>query len=275
MAWKKPKWVSNVQKGAQNVANAVVPNKPPVLQQIQNVAQKAANAVGDVVRPAAQTVAKEVGSIVNPVVGEIALRGKQLAKDPTINKIGDAIAGEAALIAAPYKDRGPKDKMATQYNTGLQDDGSTAAMDKFKSEFAMNSAGKLNEIRNTANGAQASMANKRIDQRFEQDIGAGRVQPAVKLPWEMASGGSAVNAIPVPAPDVADELPAGGLGNQGKNTIGIPTDVPKADTNYDRFQQPVSTSTVSTLTGEETEEETQRKARVAMLARLKKRLKQR
>jgi len=270
MAWKKPKWVSNVQKGAQNVAKAIVPNKPPVLQQIQNVAQKAANAVGDVVRPAAQTVAKEVGSIVNPVVGEIALRGKQLAKDPTINKIGDAIAGEVSNLANPYKDRAPRDKMATQYNTGLQDDGSTAAMDKFKSEFAMNSAGKLNEIRNTANGAQASMANKRIDQRFEQDIGAGRVQPAVKLPWEMASGGSAIMALPTIDPNVDYNQTVSRPAQQTVTKPPTPVDI-EADTNYRRFQQP--TQTVSRLTGDD--EAQQRQARLAMLARLKKRLKRR
>jgi hypothetical protein len=199
MRWKKPKWVSKVQKGAQNVAKAVVPtSKPPILQQIQNVAQKAADtvghaakkagdAVGDAVRPAAQTVAKEVGHVVNPIAGEIALRGKQLAENPTLNKIGDAIAGEAATWTNVYKDRQPKNKMDTQYKTGLEDDGSTAATDRFRAERKLEAELSRGRLSKTAEAAQAGQANSRIDKKFEQDIQQGKVQPITRFPWE--SGG--------------------------------------------------------------------------------------
>ena len=136
MRWKKPKWVQNVQKAADNVVKpittaapvkavqkaaekvvqAVTPPpmpKPPVLERIQTVAQKAADNVGqglkdaakdtgtavqkaadkvaDVVRPAAQTVAKEVGYAVNPVLGEIKYRVDNAGKNETIQRIGDKL----------------------------------------------------------------------------------------------------------------------------------------------------------------------------------------
>lgn len=49
MGWKKPRWVQKVQKAASNVVK--IENKPPVLQKIQAVAQKAADATGDFFRP--------------------------------------------------------------------------------------------------------------------------------------------------------------------------------------------------------------------------------
>jgi hypothetical protein len=78
----------------------------------------------------------------------------------------------------------------------------------------------------------------------------------------MASGGSAIMALPTIDPN-ADY-------NEVVARPAKPVDV-KTDTNYDRFQQPAQT--VSRLTGDKEEEETQ--ARLAMLARLKKRLKRR
>lgn len=86
MAWKKPKWV---QKAQTAVAKALPP-PPPAPKVIQNI-QRAADKVGDVIRPAAQSVAKEVGHIVNPIAGEVALRAKQIANDPNVKKAGDAI----------------------------------------------------------------------------------------------------------------------------------------------------------------------------------------
>jgi hypothetical protein len=110
--------VKAVQKAAEKVVQAVTPPpmpKPPVLQKIQTVAQKAADnvgqglkdaakdtgaalqkagdAVGDVVRPAAQSIAKEAGYVVNPILGEIKYRADNAGKNETIQRIGDKLKG--------------------------------------------------------------------------------------------------------------------------------------------------------------------------------------
>lgn len=115
MAWKKPKWVQNIQKAADNVVKPVTTAAPiKAIQQAaaaaakpaQQAVQKAADKVGDVVRPAAQNVAKEVGYVVNPIAGEVAMRAKQIANDPNVKKAGDAIVDKVInpiTTSAPVK----------------------------------------------------------------------------------------------------------------------------------------------------------------------------
>jgi hypothetical protein len=95
----KPKVVQQVQKAAQKTADKVGQGAKDVAKQTGQAVTKAADKVGDVVRPAAQSVAKEVGHMVNPAIGEVALRGKQIAKasTPVLKRIGDKLgdAGRA------------------------------------------------------------------------------------------------------------------------------------------------------------------------------------
>jgi len=89
----KPKVVQQVQKAAQKTADKVGQGAKNVAKQTGQAVTKAADKVGDVVRPAAQSVAKEVGHMVNPAIGEVALRGKQIAKasTPVLRRIGDKL----------------------------------------------------------------------------------------------------------------------------------------------------------------------------------------
>ena len=95
----KPRIVQQVQKAAQKTADKVGQGAKDVAKQTGQAVTKAADKVGDVVRPAAQSVAKEVGHMVNPAIGEVALRGKQIAKasTPVLKRIGDKLgdAGRA------------------------------------------------------------------------------------------------------------------------------------------------------------------------------------
>ena len=112
MAWKKPSWVQKAQTATSNavkpVAQAVqkaIPAPPPAPKVIQNI-QKAADKVGNVVKPAAQAVAKEVGYVVNPIAGEVALRAKEIARNPDVVKAGNAIANNVInpiTTSAPVK----------------------------------------------------------------------------------------------------------------------------------------------------------------------------
>lgn len=114
MAWKKPSWVSNiqkkaddavkpittaapvkaVQKAAEKVVQAVTPPpmpKPPVLQKIQTVAQKAADNVGQGLKDAAkdtgaalQKAADKVGDVVRPAAQQ---------SGAALDRIGDKLKG--------------------------------------------------------------------------------------------------------------------------------------------------------------------------------------
>ena len=97
----KPKVVQQVQKAAQKTADKVGQGAKDVAKQTGQAINKAADKVGDVVRPAAQSVAKEVGHMVNPAIGEVALRGKQLAQSsaPVLKRIGDKL-GDAGREAS-------------------------------------------------------------------------------------------------------------------------------------------------------------------------------
>lgn len=97
----KPKVVQQVQKAAQKTADKVGQGAKDVAKQTGQAINKAADKVGDVVRPAAQSVAKEVGHMVNPAIGEVALRGKQIAKasTPVLKRIGDKL-GDAGREAS-------------------------------------------------------------------------------------------------------------------------------------------------------------------------------
>jgi hypothetical protein len=77
--------------------------------------------------------------------------------------------------------------MDTQYKTGLEDDGSTAATDRFRAERKLEAELSRGRLSKTAEAAQAGQANSRIDKKFEQDIQQGKVQPITRFPWE--SGG--------------------------------------------------------------------------------------
>ena len=77
-------------------------------------------------------------------------------------------------------------------------------------------------------------------------------------------------ALPNFDPNAAENQVVARPAQQTVTKPPTPVDI-EADTNYRRFQQPAQT--VSRLTGDKEQEETQ--ARLAMLARLKKRLKRR
>lgn len=104
------KTVSSATSAATNNAKDALKNfKMPSLpkpKNAQTAIQKAADKVGDVIRPAAQTVAKEVGYVVNPIAGEVAMRANQIANDPNVKKAGDAIVDKVInpiTTSAPVK----------------------------------------------------------------------------------------------------------------------------------------------------------------------------
>lgn len=114
MAWKKPKWVSNVQKSAQSAVNTVAapvkqvvqtvakalpppPPKPAIVQTIQKAAQKAIEA------PAK---ANPISNIGNAIKNAAYKAGDAIAVVPNaiehgVNKVGDAIAQTTGLDKSP------------------------------------------------------------------------------------------------------------------------------------------------------------------------------
>lgn len=259
MAWKKPKWVQNVQSSAQNVVKAITPPpipKPPVLQQIQNVAQKAAdtvgqgvktaaNAVGDAVRPAAQDFSKEMKYIVNPVADTIGDGLRAVAKNPVLNRIGDAIAGEVSTYTNPFQDRAPREKIKTENPTSLANTTIPGrALDQVDAQTALG--------RSMVNANRDSFAsqNKRLDNQ------AGPETPM----FQIASGGAAVRTLPPDLPeDNSPSMPSG----TGKPIGPNPGTTP---------QNTGATIPQFGLTDQNKEEE-DRQARIATLKRLKKKLK--
>lgn len=130
----KPRIVQKAQTAVQKAADKVGQGAKDVAKQTGQAVTKAADKVGDVVRPAAQSVAKEVGHIVNPAIGEVALRGKQLAKSsaPVLKRIGDklgdagdaigdVVSGRKSVLGTDMVDRGGKSKMPGSTDTGLVD----------------------------------------------------------------------------------------------------------------------------------------------------------
>jgi len=227
MAWKKPKFVQQIQNKAQSAANTVAAAPPKILQATQNAVQKAGNAVGNVVRPAAQAVAKEVGHVVNPIAGEVALRAKNLvnSKDVKIasNQIGDAIRSipnpmPLKVPQANASDNGLKEiapfftkivpnaigdvaKGTARVGEGLV----TFNGDKIASGAGMVGRGTVNPIKHGIMGALPFL--NAATRNTEPTMGGGR------------SGGAATSAIPVPAEDTDDIPPPGA---QGNSKIGVP-----------------------------------------------------
>ena len=263
MAWKKPKWVQNVQSSAQNVANAIMPSKPPALQAVQTAAQSAVNKVGDAakqagaavqkagdkvgdaVRPTAQEFSKEMKYIVNPVVDTIGDGLRAVAKNPVVSRIGDAIAGEVSTYTNPFQDRAPREKIKTENPTSLANTTIPGrALDQVDAQTALG--------RSMVNANRDSFAsqNKRLDNQ------AGPETPM----FQIASGGAGVRTLPPDLPeDNSPSMPSG----TGKPVGPNPGTTP---------QNTGATIPQFGLTGQNKEEE-DRQARMAMLKRLKKKLK--
>lgn len=231
MAWKKPKWVSNVQKSAQSAVNTVAapvkqvvqtvakalpppPPKPAIVQTIQKAAQKAADTVGqgvktaadkvgDVVRPAAQSVAKEVGSVVNPVLGEIKYRADEAGKNPVIQNIGNKIKEGVNTAQASANEMGAPLPFFTQIVPGAIKDtvygvGDTLAGNVGKGLSKVGNS-TLDVAKHAALGTLGIFGNYRGGGVNQPGGGAGAGR----------SGGAAVDAIPRPEEDTDDVPPPG------------------------------------------------------------------
>jgi len=169
----KPKVVQQVQKAAQKTADKVGQGAKNVAKQTGQAINKAADKVGDVVRPAAQSVAKEVGHMVNPAIGEVALRGKQIAKASTPvlkrigDKLGDVVTGRKDIFGNDTN-RDAKVKIpGGTMDTGLVDtSGMTPeqreAYDRYLAERRLNAKIAMSDRSNTYEDLE------RMRQRFER-----------------------------------------------------------------------------------------------------------
>lgn len=276
MAWKKPKWVQQAQKAAENVVKPITTAAP--VKQVQATAQKAAN-----------TVAKEVGHVVNPVAGEIALRAKNLANSEAVKKAGNAVgeglrdfdksvvqpvATSNAMKAIQGKAQQGADYLNKEVSTAINAIPKTAPLKSENTNFEpMPYFTKIlpNAIGDTVRGTGRAALGVLTADADKIASGAKMVGSGAwnatkhgvmgALPFFNSatttteptmgggrSGGSAVAEIPKPGEDTDDVMPSGkpGRNDQAPSKISVPP-VP----NDGRPIPPVVTSGGSYLTGQQ------------------------
>lgn len=202
MAWKKPKWVQNLQSGAQNVANKVekavvqpITTSAPV-KTVQRAAQNVADKVGDGLRE----VDKKV---IQPVTTSSTVKAIQGAAQRAADATGDVLRGDKSVFGGDMNRKpGPKGESTTS----LVDDGSGQQRAARQLEAEMLKQKALSG----ALARQGAMVDRRIDASAERDLRDGKLKPIVQnAPWEnanipvidnirktLASGGSGVLALP-------------------------------------------------------------------------------
>ena len=197
-----------VSNAQKAASNAVkIENKPAILQKVQNVAQSAANSTGNFIKS----------------------------------------------LAEPYQDRAPKVKAVAENPTGLA--GTKIGPQAFDPVDAQVAMGKAMTSANRASNeafVQKGLAQDRQD--AQNTLGSSSFTPVVqriadKLSegTKVASGGSAVLALPNIDPNAADNQVVAAPIQQ---TVPRPRE--PVDTNYKRFEQPQQpVQNASMLTGDQ------------------------
>ena len=197
-----------VSNAQKAASNAVkIENKPAILQKVQNVAQSAANSTGNFIKS----------------------------------------------LAEPYQDRAPKVKAVAENPTGLAGTKiGPQAFDPVDAQVAMDKA--MTSANRASNEAfvQKGLAQDRQD--AQNTLGSSSFTPVVqriadKLSegTKVASGGSAVLALPNIDPNAADNQVVAAPIQQ---TVPRPRE--PVDTNYKRFEQPQQpVQNASMLTGDQ------------------------
>jgi hypothetical protein len=213
--WKKPKWVSNVQKAASNAVR--IENKPAILQNVQKAAQKAANWTGEAIKSVAEPYQDRT-----PRVKAMPENDTGLANTKTAPQAFDPVDAQVARGKAMTS-------VNRENNTAFIQKG--MAQDRQDVQAGLESSGytpvvqRISDSLRTASGGSGTTPLPPLapgDGEGTVTPGAGRpVQRADTNYQRFASGGAAVQAIPVPAPDVADVVPTG-TGPSDWAPIGAP-----------------------------------------------------
>lgn len=213
--WKKPKWVSNAQKAASNAVR--IENKPAILQNVQNAAQKAANWTGEAIKSVAEPYKDRTPTIKAMPENQTGLANTKTAPqafDPIDAQVsrGKAMTSANRASNEAFIQKGmAQDRQDVQ--AGLESNGYTPVVQR------------ISDSLRTASGGSGTTPLPPQPPGAGEDIvtpGAGRPPQRADTNYQrFASGGAAVQAIPVPAPDVADVMPAGS-GPIDRAPIGAP-----------------------------------------------------
>lgn len=211
MAWKKPKWLSKAQSAVK------IENKPAILQKVQNVAQSAANSTGNFIKSLAEPYQDRA-----PKVKTVAENPTGLTGTKTGPQAFDPIDAQVSMGKAMTSANRASNSAFVQ--KGLAQDRQDAQNTLGSSSF-IPVVQRISDSLTTASGGSGTTPLPPQAPGAGEDIvtpGAGRPPPqrADTNYQRFASGGAAVQAIPVPAPDVADVMPAGPSG--GTPIGGVP-----------------------------------------------------
>lgn len=227
MGWKKPKWVKNVQKGAQNVAN------------------KVGDTVRDAVKPAAQStinlqsVAKSLGQFGSWVGNKFhdIVAPDTANRKPTVKIQGPNPLEQDRDMKQPMKDFGPTPGEKKAFE-GLQPVAYVPVLDDKRDIPVIDNIRKV-----LASGGSGTLA---IPEGGEEPLITRPPRPVVTPP-RVASGGAAVQGIPIPAPDTDDKVPQGPANKPaGKNApasqtkpkvIALTDDQPRKASVYSRWKK--------------------------------------
>lgn len=171
MAWKKPKWVSNVQKAASNAVK--IENKPAILQKVQNVAQSAANWTGEAIKSVAEPYKDRTPTIKAMPENDIGLANTKTAPqafDPVDAQVarGKAMTSVNRENNTAFIQKGmAQDRQDVQ--AGLESSGYTPVVQRISD--------KLSEGTKVASGGSAILALPNIDPNAEE----GAVVPGARF----------------------------------------------------------------------------------------------
>ena len=215
MAWKKPKWVSNAQKAASNAVK--IENKPAILQKVQNVAQSAANSTGNFIKSLAEPYQDRAPKVKAVAENPTGLTGTKIGPQ-AFDPVDAQVARGKAMTSA---NRASNEAFVQK---GLAQDRQDAQNTLGSSSFTPVVQRIADSLTTASGGSGTAPLPPQAPGEGEGTVtpGAGRpVQRADTNYQRFASGGAALQAIPVPAPDVADVMPTG-TGPSDRAPIGAP-----------------------------------------------------
>lgn len=248
MGWKKPKWVKKVQSGAQNVANKAaapihkagdaiakatgldkveMPKLPPVSLSAPSNKPSVLDRLGDTLAKGAQAV----GDFFNETVSGTGNR------KPTVKIQGQNPLEQDRDMKQPMKDFGPTPGEKKAFE-GLQPVAYVPVLDDKRDIPVIDNIRKV-----LASGGSGTLA---IPEGGEEPLITRPPRPVVTPP-RVASGGAAVQGIPIPAPDTDDKVPQGPANKPaGKNApasqtkpkvIALTDDQPRKASVYSRWKK--------------------------------------
>lgn len=226
MAWKKPKWVQNVQKAADNAVKPITTSAPVKAIQKAVTPPPAPKVI--------QNIQKAADRVINPITTSAPVKAVQQAAQQAVNTTQQAVAQAPAKAlqavqnvaqnipspTAPLKSENNGIQEVMPYftkilpnavgdvvrGTGRATAGVlTADADKITSGAGMVGRGAWSAAKNGVIGALPFF--NAATTTTEPTMGGGR------------SGGAATTAIPVGEEDTDDVLPPGAKGN---SKIGVP-----------------------------------------------------